>query len=484
MPSAQTTRTLNSQAQRCPACQNVLTPQNEARTCECGEPACMMCSYTCGCGDMMCRSCRIRCNGCGTYHCADCTFLEEADNEHYCSAPCSPYRECANCGSRVMAGDMRYCEMCSNEDRFCEDCYNVCRCCNNTVCLEHSSSCGECGNATCENCVSTNPETGDSECSHCAQHRAQEREDETLPVQTDLEATMREQRWKTYDFPAIRKSILKCCKPIFIYNPPPQEGRGLAINWETAGGQIHNYSLKPSNWPMFKMPWENTLYLGMEWELNFQPHKWEKINNITDCHIHGTYIWKNDSSIGHGAELVLAPRTLQSYHTINLQGLCNDLHAAGARGYNAGTCGIHVHVNKDGFPINNMKKIMAFFIANKTFIRKFAKRETDSLSHYAAIPTDLEHWFDGSVIYRNRHVAINSTNQTWEFRVFRSTTKYRRIKATLEFVDAIINFSNDVGTASMFYGNSLKDFRSWLSMNCQYQYLYSYLIEENLLPEL
>jgi hypothetical protein len=271
--------------------------------------------------------------------------------------------------------------------------------------------------------------------------------------------------------------------PFYTTDPYiPSEKSTTHMRWQS--DYIFNYSTTPSVWPTFKKEWEVPLFLGMEWELNFASYDQQAVFDTVKKYLPlGSYLWKADSSIGGGGELVLCPMTQQSYKDLNFKGLCEALKTAHVTGYTNNTAGIHFHVSCDVIRDYDMRKIMAWFMVNRRFVRRFAKRTVYSINKWARIPYDLNKWFLNPSANNTRHIAIGRTHDTWEFRVFRSTIRYERVKASMLFVGAIIAFSQLHSFACCEGKEGFKFFMQFIKTNTEYQYLYNYIKNEPKLLE-
>ena len=233
---------------------------------------------------------------------------------------------------------------------------------------------------------------------------------------------------------------------------------------------------------MTKKTWDSAMYLGMEWELNFSTEDMPKVKAVVEKYLHGRYLWKRDGSLSSGAELVIAPTTLQCFHDLDLKTLCFELQQNGATGYKEDEAGIHFHVSRGAIKNETMRKVMAWFMANRRFVRRFCKRSIEAINHWAKIPYKLNNWYigeyddlGGSV---ERHIAINRTDKTWEFRTFRSTTRYERIKASMHFVPAIISFAAHHSLAVCTSSNGFNAFMEYLQHSDEHQFLLNYIVTE------
>lgn len=158
---------------------------------------------------------------------------------------------------------------------------------------------------------------------------------------------------------------------------------------------------------------------------------------------------KHDGSLDDGFEMVTHPMTLD-YHRKEMPWK-KILHCAVDMGYTshqAGTCGLHVHVNRDAFGDTEraqdavIARILFFFEKNWEELLKFSRRTQHQLDHWAARygykdhPKELlDHAKKG---HAGRYTSVNLTNaDTIEFRIFRGTLKYNTLIVTLQLLDRI-----------------------------------------------
>lgn len=468
------------------------------------------CNY---CGETLCNTCFA--DNTKTFTCANCTH-------HICMKCVTAYalrKTCEKCNASICTGCIKQCTTCSKI--VCKQCFHTCECCNSSYCTDHIARLS-CGHYTCSSCVTVcsrchahvcsscsgsarntrkrlcnncsfmcrscryrfsnsvvNVIQGLTFCPECARVR---REDLARLQAQQLMQQRRAEVASTYSSEQVPND-LKVTKGSYPRIPTMPHGYTCPISFApNACLGTMEYSTVPSTWPLFKKKHEIPLYLGVEWELNFSDLQELAIKRCVEQYLSGSYIWKRDGSIGSGAELVLAPRTLQCYTDLNLYELCKDLRLSGASGFYYGQCGIHIHVSNNVIPITTIKKVMAWFMVNRKFIRRFSKRTKESLNRWARIPWHLATWFEGRhddlSDYYNRHIAINRTDCTWEFRVFRSTTHYERIKATLHFVQAIIDFANLHSFAICSSEHGFNAFMQYLTVTSEHQFLLDYITAE------
>lgn len=217
---------------------------------------------------------------------------------------------------------------------------------------------------------------------------------------------------------------------------------------QLVGEALHAYSYKPR--PIFYG--DGPLYLGVELEVDGAGQSAENAREVLEVVNHRAdyaYI-KTDGSLDDGLELVTHPCALPEHETaFPWQDCLDTFRALGYCSHNAGTCGLHVHVNRDGLGVNataqdeTIAKILYLFERFWQEILRFSRRTESQMNHWAARygykntgKEILEHAkYDSS---NGRYACVNLTNtDTVEFRAFRGTLKYNTLIATLQFVDRI-----------------------------------------------
>jgi len=219
---------------------------------------------------------------------------------------------------------------------------------------------------------------------------------------------------------------------------------------------VHSYSYKPD--PLFGWVEEvdgdlsnrsarrGVLFMGLEIEVEC---KSGRISNGVDVlrDKFGTsedYIYlKTDGSLNHGFEIVTHPRTLASHKSMDLQGF-KALADAGFRGWNTSTCGIHVHVNRDGFNgVPHQWRWTRLFANNQAEFVILAGRDSNQWATFSEMKQKLSHAFK----YQrgrgdSRYEAINLTNyETFEVRIFKSSLNPQRIAMIMELIDATVEYT-------------------------------------------
>ena len=192
-------------------------------------------------------------------------------------------------------------------------------------------------------------------------------------------------------------------------------------------------------------------YLGVELEIDEAGESGRQARRLCEAanqdHEH-IYI-KHDVSLEDGLEIVTHPMTLD-YHRAEMP-WPEVIRCALDMGYlshQAGTCGLHVHVNRSSLgdtPEQREDTIarILFFVENHwNELLRFSRRTGKQMEKWAARygrkddPKAVLHSAKASENGRYTCVNLNCVD-TIEFRMFRGTLKYNTLIATLQIVDRI-----------------------------------------------
>ena len=211
---------------------------------------------------------------------------------------------------------------------------------------------------------------------------------------------------------------------------------------------ICDYYYKPE--PLFRG--DGPRYFGVELEIDGAGEDGESASEIMEIAnsngLENLYC-KHDGSLDDGFEMVTHPMTLD-YHMREMpwKDILESAVQMGYTSHQAGTCGLHVHVNRNAFGETEREqdaviaRILFFFEKNWDELLKFSRRTQSQLNHWAARygykdqPKELlDHAKKGNA---GRYTSVNLTNtDTIEFRIFRGTLKYNTLIATLQLLDRI-----------------------------------------------
>lgn len=400
---------------------------------------------------------------------------------------------CFGCGEEIRIED-------SNEFEgveLCDDCYeehNVCRICGNVhhndelrydsyhedyVCDDcydsyYMSTCEDCGEIT-EDCVGVN--NGDIVvCEDCANSNYYRCDDCGEYVSSDYINT--DGNGNCICDCCFENDYDRCrdCEDI-VHNEDAyytEDGECYCQDCsDEHRSSIHPYSYKPT--PLFHStdyvgytPKENTLYLGVELEIDEGDNKEEMVESI-----HEDMDWiycKEDSSLDDGIELVTHPCTLD-FHLNNGYGeKFKELISNGWRGHDTTTCGLHCHVNRKylGETLSERELTIAkiMLVMDRLWdngLVKFTRRTDAQLERWAKRcymeenGEDFHDFTEEKIIEkassyrdRGRYFALNLRNSnTIEFRLFRSTLNITTFNATLQFVSNLVNYCKDTSLAEI-----------------------------------
>ncbi len=225
-------------------------------------------------------------------------------------------------------------------------------------------------------------------------------------------------------------------------------------------GVRHNYSFKPD--PEFHHRTseheDKKLYMGVELEVDCGDNYRRLCGDLEEA---GAPIYcKYDGSLGsQGVEIVSHPCTL-NYHQyeLNWAKLMRTCKNHDYKSHEAGTCGLHVHVNRDYLGCDGDANLVLLTMALWPELVMFSRRKPSQLESWASLPY-MTTWdeirrgeHDGEDDFltnearkterHGRYQAINLTNySTVEFRLFRGTLKRTTFIATLQLVKLITDYA-------------------------------------------
>ena len=215
---------------------------------------------------------------------------------------------------------------------------------------------------------------------------------------------------------------------------------------------MNDYYYKPE--PIFYG--EGNRFFGVELEIDEAGESdtnAERIMDITNIGRTLAYC-KHDGSLDDGFEIVTHPMTLD-FHCREMpwEEVMAKAVEMGYTSHQAGTCGLHVHVNRTAFGKTEAEqdapiaRVLYFFEKFWNELLKFSRRTQPQLDQWAARygykeqPREiLDHAKGGR--HAGRYTAVNLTNSsTVEFRMFRGTLKYNTLIATLQLLDRICDIA-------------------------------------------
>jgi len=373
-------------------------------------------------------------------------------------------RECTNCGNTIDDGD----ELVVNDHAYCNECVFSCHECNDIRDMDDNVHVN--GELWCTNCASycqrcedgmpsENSHTVDNEewCDYCWENYSYYCEN---CCESSSENT-------TYvgDNPYCETCFMDNCYycddcdesyhndyPCDCRESNPIEGK--CCRGYRASGTIHDYSCKPA--PIFKGVSKHKMYLGFELETEMP--RVDSASSFASSALLGTAYLKHDGSISSGFEIVTHPHTHQQYRDNSallwdtIETLRKDYDA---RSWDTDTCGLHIHLSRDGFSSGaHMHRFIAFVYKNAPHMMKFAGRKSRfarfndvytfdeydrpvfSIKHKVGSP-DRNH--------TERYSAVNTQNpNTIELRFFRGTMKASGVLSALDLAQAMVEYTREL----------------------------------------
>ena len=217
---------------------------------------------------------------------------------------------------------------------------------------------------------------------------------------------------------------------------------------------IHSYSYRPS--PAFFG--KGKYYLGFELEVESRNSRYEGAELAQE--LFGAHVYlKDDGSLNDGFEIVTHPHTLTEYQTnFNWAGL-NKLKIQGLRSWNTSTCGLHVHVSREAFSVDNVRlsydqrilkrqahelRFMKLIYDNERQVGRIAGRSNNNYATFQDKGKLVRKLKEG-IQENGRYSAINTENDaTLEVRVFKGSLRPERVLSALEFVTASVEYTRDL----------------------------------------
>lgn len=262
----------------------------------------------------------------------------------------------------------------------------------------------------------------------------------------------------------------------------------LAAQLREAPFQINNYTFKPP--ADFKGRTENGLFFGIENEIEVLPdleltrftrHVYEAACGVTGAN--NLLYFKQDGTLRHGVEIVSHPMSFNYFDKNFPYAIFDVLQREGRNWYGRPkdyNCGLHVHMSREAFgrpvinavygtklaPAYHLYKFVQFIYSFPGIVQFVAGREGavlrgmemcsynkrlygargawDAKVKDMVLSTDafLKDLAKGKSTHPDRHMAVNLQNKnTIEMRMFRATTNPRRLRAVVQFCDALFYYT-------------------------------------------
>ena len=191
---------------------------------------------------------------------------------------------CDHCSEETTEDNIENCPNCSSEH--CENCNTTCADCSTEICNDCAVNCEGCSDPCCADCIVSCDDCSSSGCNSCM----------NLTNCSECSSELCEDCYYYCD-------DNDCCYCRSCY-----DNRSTDYDLSDFHREILDYETTVK-WDLFKEKHENTIFLGIELETSFNHSDVEKMFDASEIALNGKHVWKYDSSINDGAELVIAPHT-------------------------------------------------------------------------------------------------------------------------------------------------------------------------------
>lgn len=207
---------------------------------------------------------------------------------------------------------------------------------------------------------------------------------------------------------------------------------------------------------------DTRLFYGVELEIDKGDSRDEVVDDLYEVSEGETlFMCKTDGSLDDGVEIVSNPMSFgYAMEKFPFEDISRIAKLNGFRSHDAGTCGLHIHVSREGLGDTELKqdlvtaKMMIIFDRYWQKMVRFSRRNGYQLDRWAqqsgVFYTGMENEPEEDIarkaktkVYEaGRYQAINLQNRhTVEFRLFRGTLNVDTILATIQLLDVMIDFA-------------------------------------------
>ncbi len=242
-------------------------------------------------------------------------------------------------------------------------------------------------------------------------------------------------------------------------------------------GRIEDYSYKPrSRFLKTSLCKDDSRFYGVELEIES-----ENVDDASDIASELPFVYnKWDGSLSNGFEIVTHPMTWGYWNKQRdrVNKVLERLSKC-STSYCNKTCGMHIHVSKKDVGTWHMLRILNFVFRNQDFIYKVSQRRSrDDMRQWAAFDADVQQTRRKAKQKRSRakYEAVHLSPHTLEFRLFKGNLKPRAFWKNLEFVKALMEFTECCKSADL----TVRKFVGYVGLhNKVYPNLHSFLQERN-----
>lgn len=216
---------------------------------------------------------------------------------------------------------------------------------------------------------------------------------------------------------------------------------------------LHDYNYKPH----LVYYGKSKFYLGIELECD-NGNDFDIVEKLSE---NKELYFKEDGSLQCGFEMVSMPMTLKCHQDYKWSNILKNIRLSGFTSFDAGTCGLHIHVPKSLLTQSQQIKLAMLVYTNPEYFQKLAQRSKTIYAKYKKL-NSMKETIKSTAYNNDRFEAINFQNsETIEFRMFKGTLKHTSFLACIELVHALISFVKAVKTSDICKKNMFKsDFRN------------------------
>lgn len=254
-----------------------------------------------------------------------------------------------------------------------------------------------------------------------------------------------------------------------------------------SGCDIQNHDYKPN--PHFFG--KGHVFMGIELEV-------ESTRDRTPMQRVAKKPWnylKQDGSIRTGFEIVSHPLSYEWVYENDtmIKDYLGSLIKSGARSFDTDSCGIHIHLSKreengDEMTDEHFYNLLKIVYSNPTFILAISQRKKEELDTWAKVFPGSGSSYEenqhairmmakGKFYSKGKYHAVNVTEKTMEFRIFKGTLHFMSFMKNFDFVHAIYMYSKNCTDTSA------KGFVDWVNEQKGYIYLKAFMLEKKAIIE-
>jgi len=410
----------------------------------------------------------MKCSNCGKEK-EDCLIFQ---GKPYCEECFDKLTlPCENCGNIIFREDA----FTANDDKYyCEKCFNElfteCSYCSEIIPIEESFEAE--GNLYCEICFNELF----TRCYNC------------LDI-VDREQALCDNCGNEYCESCFNELFTSCfdCGDLISMDDAIEIDGNFYCQYCAENAPIKPYGFTPELKFKNGKNEKTNLFFGIELEVEGKSYvnHFDTVKELYDYFSEDEIYCKYDGSLNNGFEIVFHPLSWKWYkeNKHRFENMLNFLKEKRYISYDAGTCGMHVHMSREAFSSIQLYKLLKLFYEdeNKDFIRIISQRKESQLESYASIQ-DTEH---KDLVRKakshsfNRYSAVNVQNSnTIEIRIFRGTLNFKSFCKNMEFCKAIYEFTRVKGIKEMTW----EVFAKYVNENRKsYMNLYDFMDRKDLL---